>query len=99
MNMKKMKKSFSLSLIEVLPYELFDEFKNLIKEKEYIEAEKLFISISKKKYMMNNNDGNVQFIEVDNYKKVFPLLGLKYSREVGLLNEKVENLKSEFLIL
>lgn len=81
--------------IEVLPYELFDEFKYLIKEKKYTEAEKLFISISKSKYIKNNNNNNIQFVEVNNYKKMFPLLGLKYDSKVGLLNEKVEKMESK----
>lgn len=85
--------------IEVLPYELFDEFRELVEKKDFIEAEKLFISISKSKYMKNNQDGNIQFIEVSNYKNIFPLLGLKYCSDVGLLNEKIESTVNKFLML
>jgi CRISPR-associated endonuclease/helicase Cas3 len=83
--------------VEVLPIELFNEFSEYVKNKQYIEAEKLFVSISKKKYMINKH--LITFIEINNYKKVFPLIGLSYSNELGLLNEEVKNCQYNKLIL
>lgn len=83
--------------VEVLPIELFDEFSEYIKNQQYIESEKLFVSISKKKYMSKKH--LITFVEINNYKKVFPLIGLKYSCEIGLLNEEIENTKSIELFL
>lgn len=76
--------------IEVLPIELFDEFKKLVESNKFIKAEKLFVSISKKKYMVNRE--NTQFMEINNYKKIFPLIKLKYDSELGLLNDVVEKI-------
>lgn len=79
--------------IEVLPIELFEEFTSSMKNKNYLDAEKLFVSISKKRFM--NNKDVVTFIEIDNYKKVFPMIGLKYDSELGLSNEKVEKIEDK----
>lgn len=78
--------------VEVLPIQLFDEFSKYVKNQQYIEAEKLFVSISKNKYMSNKH--LITFIEINNYKKVFPLIGLKYCTEVGLLNDEVSNISN-----
>lgn len=83
--------------IEVLPIELFDEFSEYIKNKQYLEAEKLFVSISKKRYMANQD--KVTFVEIDSYKRVFPRIGLKYSSEIGLTNDEVENIENRFIFL
>lgn len=83
--------------IEVLPTELFDEFSEYVKNQQYIEAEKLFVSISKKKYMSKKH--LITFVEINNYKKVFPLIGLSYSNKLGLLNEEVKNCQYNKLIL
>lgn len=83
--------------VEVLPVELFDEFSECVKNQQYIEAEKLFVSISKNKYMSNKH--LITFVEINYYKKVFPLIGLKYCSEEGLLNEEIENIKDKQLFL
>ena len=83
--------------IEVLPIELFDEFKNLIENKKYLEAEKLFVPISKGKYASNKDA--VIFVEVNNYKRVFPLIGLKYDKNLGLLKEKVPTMENKKLFI
>mgnify|MGYP002640430618 FL=1 len=83
--------------IEVLPIELFEEFNEYVKQQHYLEAEKLFVSISKKKYMSNKH--LVTFVEINNYKKVFPLIGLKYDNELGLLNQEIENINNKQLFL
>lgn len=75
--------------VEVLPVELFNEFSEYVKNQQYLEAEKLFVSISKKKYMSNKH--LITFIEPHNYKNIFPLIGLKYCSERGLLNDEVSN--------
>ncbi len=83
--------------IEVLPIELRDEFIKFIENKRYLEAEKLFVSISKKRYMANKD--KITFFEYDGYKKVFPIIALKYSSDIGLTNDEVENIeqRNEFL--
>ncbi|MDR2342596.1 MAG: CRISPR-associated helicase Cas3' [Campylobacteraceae bacterium] len=78
--------------IEVLPFELFNEFFSHVKNKRYLDAEKLFVSISRKKYASNKK--LITYIEINGYKKAFPLIGLKYSEELGLLNEENENIKN-----
>ncbi len=76
--------------IEVLPVELEDEFKEFIQNKKYLEAEKLFVSISKKRYMANQD--RITFFEYEGYKKVFPKIALKYSSEIGLTNDEVDDI-------
>ena len=83
--------------IEVLPIELFDEFREYVKNQQYLEAEKLFVSISKKKYMSKKY--LVTFVEINNYKKVFPLIGLKYSCETGLLNEEITDISNKSMFI
>ena len=83
--------------VEVLPIELFDEFSEYVKNQQYLEAEKLFVSISKKKYMSNKH--LVTFIEINNYKKVFPLIGLKYCHETGLLSDEISNISNKNIFL
>lgn len=83
--------------VEVLPIELFDEFSKYVKNQQYIEAEKLFVSISKKKYMSNKH--LITFVEINNYKKVFPLIGLKYSCETGLLDEEVTDISNKSMFV
>lgn len=83
--------------VEVLPIELFDEFSEYVKNQQYIEAEKLFVSISKKKYMSNKH--LITFVEINNYKKVFPLIGLKYDSNIGLINDEIQNISNKNLIL
>ena len=73
--------------IEVLPIELKDEFRDLIDKKQYLEAEKLLVSISKNKFARNQKDGNIGFFEPHNYKKVIPTISLKYNSHIGLTNE------------
>ncbi len=75
--------------IEVLPIELEEEFRDLIDKKQYLEAEKLLVSISKNKFARNQKGGNISFFEPHNYKKVIPTISLKYNDEIGLTNETV----------
>ncbi len=77
--------------IEVLPIELKDEFIEYIENKEYLEAEKLFLSISKKRYMANQD--KITFFEYEGYKRVFPIIALKYSCDIGLTNDEVESIE------
>lgn len=72
--------------IEVLPVELEEEFRELVQNKQYIEAEKLFVSISKRKFAQKRD--LIDFIGFDEYKKIIPVIKLKYSSELGLLNEE-----------
>ncbi len=74
--------------IEVLPIELFNEFNEYVQNKQYLEAEKLFVSISKKKYCATKDKSFLY--EHKNYKKTFPIISLKYDKNLGLLNEKIE---------
>lgn len=83
--------------IEVLPIDLFDEFKNYVENKQYLEAEKLFVSISKQKYMFNKNQ--ITFVEVNGFKKVFPLIGFKYDSSIGLLKEEIENIEHKQIFI
>ena len=76
--------------IEVLPIELKDEFIEFIENREYLEAEKLFLSISKKRYMANQD--KITFFEYEGYKRVFPMIALKYSSDIGLTNDEVEDI-------
>ncbi|MDR2080366.1 MAG: CRISPR-associated helicase Cas3' [Campylobacteraceae bacterium] len=77
--------------IEVMPIELFSEFEQYVHSKQYLEAEKLFISISKQKYASKKH--LISHVEINDYKKVFPLIRLKYSHELGLLDEEVEDIR------
>ena len=76
--------------MEVLPLELFDKFSKFIKEKKFLDAEKLFVSISKNRYMQNRD--LITFSELESFKKVFPVIRLKYCNEVGLLNDEVKEI-------
>jgi CRISPR-associated endonuclease/helicase Cas3 len=83
--------------VEVLPIELFDEFNEYVEDQQYIEAEKLFVSISKNKYVTNKH--LITFADINNYKKVFPLIGLQYSSKLGLLNEEVTNILNKSMFI
>lgn len=83
--------------VEVLPVELFNEFSEYVENQQYIEAEKLFVSISKKKYMSKKH--LITFVEINEYKKAFPLIWLKYSSEIGLLNDEIEDASSKSIFL
>jgi len=76
--------------IEVLPIELKDEFIEFIENREYLEAEKLFLSISKKRYMANQD--KITFFEYEGYKRVFPMIALKYCCDIGLTNDEVDDI-------
>jgi len=80
--------------IEVLPIELKDTFGKFINNRQYLEAEKLLVSLSKSKFAKNKQDGNIEFFEPNNYGKIIPIINLKYSHELGLLQEVVEDKKS-----
>lgn len=82
--------------IEVLPIELKEEFINLIENKKYLEAEKLFVSISKNRYRMHKD--KITFFEIDGYKRVFPIIALKYSSHIGLTNDEVDNITLRMII-
>jgi len=75
--------------IEVLPIELQDEFIKFIENKEYLEAEKLFVSIGKNRYRRFKE--KITFFEYDGYKRVFPMIALHYNSEIGLTNDDVED--------
>ncbi|CAA6826324.1 MAG: CRISPR-associated helicase Cas3 [uncultured Sulfurovum sp.] len=77
--------------IEVLPIELEDEFRQFIENKKYLEAEKLFVSISKNRYRMHKD--KITFFEAYGYKRVFPVVALHYSSDIGLTNDEVENIE------
>ena len=79
--------------IEVLPIELFYEFKSYIDKRRYLEAEKLFVSISKKRYMSNKN--LIVSMGIDNAKMDFLTIRLRYSSDIGLLNEEVTEINSK----
>jgi len=83
--------------VEVLPIELFDDFSEYVKNQQYLEAEKLFVSISKKRYMSKKH--LITFVEINSYKKVFPLIGLKYDSDRGLLNDEVQNISNKSIFL
>ncbi|MFX4230898.1 CRISPR-associated helicase Cas3' [Aliarcobacter butzleri] len=83
--------------VEVLPIELFDEFSEYVKNQQYIEAEKLFVSITKNKYMLHKH--LITFVEVNGYKKVFPMIGLKYDMNIGLLNDEVLNISNRSIFI
>jgi CRISPR-associated endonuclease/helicase Cas3 len=74
--------------IEVLPKDLEDEFIKYISEKRFIEAEKLFVSISKKKFARNKD--NIDYFQPNDYGKIVPVIYLKYSSKIGLTNEIIE---------
>jgi len=78
--------------IEVLPIELEDEFRDFIDKRKYLDAEKLLVSISRAKFAINQQNGNIGFFEPHNYKKVIPTISLKYNSEIGLTNDEVENI-------
>lgn len=77
--------------IEVLPIGLRDEFIKYIETEEYLEAEKLFVSISKKRYMANKD--KITFFEYDGYKRAFPIISLQYRSDIGLTNDEVEDIE------
>jgi CRISPR-associated endonuclease/helicase Cas3 len=81
--------------VEVLPAELFEEFKQYIESKAYLDAEKMFVSISKQRYMQNKNI--IAHVGIKGCKKIIPLIGLKYSQDLGLLDEKVDNIENKIL--
>jgi len=56
-----------------------------------LEAEKLFVSISKKRYMANQD--KITFFEYDGYKRVFPIIALKYNSDIGLTNDELESIE------
>ena len=77
--------------IEVLPKELENEFIAYINNKQFIEAEKLFVSISKKKFAKNKE--KIDYFQPNNYGKIVPIIYLEYSSELGLLNKVIEKQK------
>jgi CRISPR-associated endonuclease/helicase Cas3 len=79
--------------IEVLPIRFKNEFIKYIENKEYLEAEKLFVSISKYRYKRHKD--LVVFFEYDGYKRVFPIIALHYNNEIGLTNDEVEDIKQK----
>jgi len=79
--------------IEVLPIELKDEFGEFIDKKQYIEAEKLLVSISKNKFASND----IEFFEPNDYGKTIPIINLKYSDELGLLQKEIEIKNTMFM--
>ncbi|BAK73770.1 CRISPR-associated helicase/endonuclease Cas3 [Arcobacter sp. L] len=86
--------------VEVLPIELFDEFNEYVKDQQYLEAEKLFVSISKNKYKKYRYKKDlIKFVEPHNYGKAFPLIGLKYSCETGLLDEEVTDISNKSMFI
>ena len=64
---------------EVLPYELKAEFDEYILNKQFLEAEKLFVPISRAKYFSYYQNGCIQ---KEGYVRV---VSLKYDKELGLL--------------
>jgi CRISPR-associated endonuclease/helicase Cas3 len=73
--------------IEVLPKELEDEFVGYIDNKQFIEAEKLFVSISKKKFAINRE--KIVYFQPNNYGRVVPIIALKYDENIGLTDEEI----------
>ena len=53
--------------------------------------------LSKGKYVSNKDV--TAFVEVNNYKRVFPLIGLKYDKNLGLLKEKVPTMENKKLFI
>lgn len=64
---------------EVLPYELKAEFDECILNKQFLEAEKLFVPISRAKYFSYYQNGCIQ---KEGHVRV---VSLKYDKELGLL--------------
>ena len=61
--------------IEVLPSELENQFVKYIEARQYLEAEKLFVSISKKKFARYKY--LIDYFQPNNYKKIIPKIKLK----------------------
>lgn len=68
--------------VEVLPAILEAEFNEFLETGQYLEAEKLLVPISQKKYWMYRNNGFISSIK--KYKHI-PKIDLDYSSESGLL--------------
>jgi CRISPR-associated endonuclease/helicase Cas3 len=79
--------------IEVLPIELFDEFKGYIDNRDYLEAEKLFVSISRKRFIKNRD--LIKYMGIENSNKDFMTIRLKYNSDIGLLNEEVKEVNGK----
>ena len=77
--------------VEVLPKELLGDFVERIKNDAYIEAEQLLVSISKRKFVYYKNEGLIDYI--DGFKKLIPVIALRYDHDVGLLNDPLPNLE------
>ncbi len=63
----------------VLPSCFIDEYKKLIENKEYLEANSLIVNISNGKYHYAINDG-----AIDNQEKVIPYISYNYNDKIGL---------------
>ena len=83
--------------IEVLPVDLSDEFDNYVENEQYLKAEKLFVSISKRKYMANKD--KITLIGRDGFKKIFPRISLKYSCETGMTNDEIQDTENKSIFL
>jgi len=72
--------------IEVLPIELKEEFIKFVENKQFLEAEKLFVSISKNKFARYK----VDYFQPNNYGRVVPIIALKYDENIGLTDEEIQ---------
>ncbi len=69
--------------VEVLPRRFEREYVDLIAQDEFIEASRLFVSISQKKYQQLANQGKIRMLEDDKRKRW--LVMQPYSSEHGLI--------------
>jgi CRISPR-associated endonuclease/helicase Cas3 len=70
--------------IEALPIELYDDFVNYVDQKQYIEAEKLFISMSKNKFIKMLRENRVSRVELDGFHQKILIIDSKYNSNLGV---------------
>ncbi len=81
--------------VEILPIELLNKFSEYIDNQQYLEAERLFVSISEKKFWSIKDKKSLY--KHNKYHKIIPIIGLKYDSELGLLNEEVTKIDNTYV--
>lgn len=73
--------------IEVLPAQLYGEWQNAIEKQAFLDAEKLFVPISKNKYSWYLKNHLINYGRKSNLNRIFPIVSVKYCSKIGLTDE------------
>ncbi len=74
--------------IEVLPISLYDEFEHFVENKKFLDAEKLLVPITKKRYVSMLKNNKISYYDNKNYKKNIIVINCAYDSSLGILFDK-----------